>query len=199
MRFNKLYATALADYTALAADLQAKSSELDVSQKSQIQLSITHCRNHASAAVGAGTEYRVQTNERATGTQGWRTVLSYVADIAAPTAVAVSATPAATDTVIACHGATPFTVNQVIFFLNSTIANSEISTVVARDATGGSENFTVLDALTNAQAATTYYSGVETPVMVLDVRGMQRLRVVVNNANGTTNRAIVYRIAVITE
>jgi hypothetical protein len=74
-----------------------------------------------------------------------------------------------------------------------------MSKVVAVDATGGAEYFDILHGLTSTQAAGTYYNKGEKYVITLNVEGLTRLKVAVNNNNGTTNQAIVSKVEAITQ
>lgn len=184
--------------TAIAADAQQKSSILDVEFMDQILVFIDHARDHASAFVGNGTEYRVEVSEKATGNDTWRVLYSVVCGIAAPSDIATDETEPVAETEISC-GATLPAAGDYVFFKNATIGNSEWVTVIAIDASGGTEHFDISDGLTNEQAAIAHvYNKAEHFALNLDLKTATRLRVVVNNAKGTTNRAIVSRIAAIT-
>lgn len=196
---KKTIETELEAITAVAANVQSKSSELSLTgQEQQVTIFIDHAKDHASASVGQGTEYVIQVSEKATGDNAWRTLASFTAIITAPSAIATDAEEAVGQTVIEC-GATVPAVGDIVFFKNATIANSEWSNVIARVTTGGSETFTIEDGLTNVQAAGTYYTQGEQFVVTIDVKSIKRLRVVCNNTKGTTNRAIVWRCAAITQ
>ncbi|MFH1483693.1 MAG: hypothetical protein ABIG98_05530, partial [Chloroflexota bacterium] len=96
------------------------------------------------------------------------------------------------DTLINIGANTP-AVGDHIFWQNSTLSLSEWGKVVAIVA---GVSFTLLDGLTNSQeAAQTIYNKAERFVLSLNVESFTRLRVVVNNANGTTNVAVISRIA----
>ena len=194
---TKTIETELLAITAVAADAQQKSSELDVSSYRTATVFIDHARDIADAAVGAGTEYRIQASEKATGNDTWRTLYSVVCDITAASSIVMDGTEAAGSTVIEC-GATLPAAGGTVFFKNATLANSEWGKVVSIVATGGSESFTLSDGLTNSQAAITLFNKAEQFVITLNLETIKRIRVIVNNNNGTTNRAIVSRIACIT-
>ena len=184
--------------TAVAADAQSVSSTLSVYQKKRVTVMIDHAKDNALAAVGAGAEYRVQVSEKDSGNDTWRSLAAVTAQITVPVAVVTDNNEAAGQTVIECGAVVP-AVGDIIFFKNAVIANSEWARVVAVDATPGTENFTIADGLTNAQAAGTYYTQGEHFVATVEVRAVTRLRVIANNANGSTNRAVVFRVAAITE
>jgi hypothetical protein len=198
MAYNKTIETELQAISTLAANVNAVSSVLDVSAKSTATIFIDHARDAATAFVGAGTEYRVEISERATGNCCWRTLYSVVCDITAASSIVMDAQEAAAATQIET-GATLPAVGDIVFFKNATIANSEWSKVISRVTTGGSESFTILDGLTNIQPAITLFNKAEQFVLSLNVKGATRLRVVANNNNGTTNQNIVWRCAAITE
>ena len=194
----KTIQTELQGITAVAADVQSVSSVLNLAKARRVSIFIDHAKDNASASVGQGAEYIIQVSEKATGNETWRALAAFTAAITAPTAPVTDAEEAAGQTVIEC-GATVPAVGDIVFFKNATIANSEWANVIARVTTGGSETFTIESGLTNIQAAGTYYTQGEYFVVVLDVSAITRLRVVCNNTKGTTNRAIVWRVAAITE
>ena len=191
---SKTIETELLAITAVAANAQQKSSELDTSSMNQATVFIDHARDAAAAFVGAGTEYRIEVSEKATGNDTWRTLYSVVCGIAAASSIVMDAEEAAGQTVIEIGATTP-AVGDIVFFENGTIANSEWGKVVAISA---GVSFTLQDGLTNTQAAITLFNKAEQFVLNIGLKTAKRLRVIVNNNNGTTNRAIISRIAIIT-
>ena len=184
--------------TAVAAGGQAVSTPVNVASERVIQVFIDHARDSATAPTVAGTEYRIEAAQTAAGNDTWRTIYSFNCDLAAPSAIVTDALEAVGQTVIEC-GATGPAIGDIVFFKNATLANSEWSRVVDRVTTGGSESFTVLDGLTNAQAAGTYYNKAEQFVVKLDIATVTRIRVVANNtAPGGVAQPIVCRAACIT-
>lgn len=194
----KTIQTELKAITAVAADVQSISSTLALTGIKKVAVFIDHAKDNASASVGQGTEYVVQVSEKATGNDTWRALASFTAAITAPTAPITDAEEAAGQTVIEI-GATLPAVGDIIFFKNATIANSEWGNIIAVTSAGAASTFTLESALTNTQAQGTYYTQGEHFVLVIDVEALTRLRVVCNNTKGTTNRAIVWRCAAITE
>jgi len=199
VRADKTIESELKAITEVSAGSQSKSSELDVSgQEGQVTLFIDHAKDAAGAAVGQGTEYVIQASQKASGNDTWRAIASFTAEITAPTAVTTDGEETAGATDIECGASVP-AVGDIIFFKNATLANSEWANVIAVDATGGSEYFTLEDGLTNTQAAGTYYTQGEQFVVTIDIHSITRLRVVCNNTKGTTNQAVVWRCAAITQ
>ena len=195
----KTIQTELLAITAVAADAQQKSSELALTGIKKAAVFIDHGRTATTAFVGAGTEYRVEVSEKASGNDAWRTLASVPCGIVAASEITADGNEAAAQTVIEC-GATYPALGDIVFWENATLANSEWGKVVARVVTGGSESFTLQDGLTNAQtAAKLIYNKAEQFVLNLDVEVFTRMRVIVNNNNGTTNVAIKSRVACITE
>jgi len=193
----KTIETELKALTEVAADVQSLSSILDVSAKRRVTILIDHAKDNALASVGQGTEYVVQVSEKATGNDTWRSLAAFTAAITVPTAMVSDNPEAIGATVIECGAVVP-AIGDIVFFKNATLALSEWANVVARNIGGGTESVTLESGLTNAQAAGTYYTQGEHFVLTIDVEALTRLRVVCNNQKGTTNRAIVYRVAAIT-
>ena len=195
---NKTVQTELLAITAIAADSQQKSSTLSVSHINKASIFIDHARDATAAFVGNGTEYRIEVSEKATGNDTWRTLYSVVCGIAAASDIVMDESEPAAETEIKT-GATLPAVGDIVFFKNATIANSEWAKVISIDASGGTEHFDIQDGLTNTQAALAHmYNKSEQFVLNLDLKVATRLRVIVNNNKGTTNQAIVSRIACIT-
>jgi len=188
---TKTIQTELNIIAAVAADAQDKSSELALTNMKKVAIFIDHARDATGAFVDAGTEYRVEVSEKATGNDTWRTIASAVCGIAAALGHVMDAEEAAGQTLIEIGATTPL-VNDIQFFKNATIGNSEWGKIVA---VVDGVSFTLQDGLTNTQAAITTYSQGEHFVLLLDVEAYTRLRVICNNNNGSTNQNIVWRCA----
>lgn len=199
MSLFKKIETELLAITAVAADVQSVSSELDITGRSikKVTVFIDHAKDAALASVGQGTEYVIQVSEKASGNDAWRSLASFTAAITAPTAVVTDASEAAGQTVIEI-GATIPAVGDIVFFKNATIGSSEWANIIAVVSAGAASTFTIESALTNTQAQGTYYTQGEHFVLTIDAEAITRLRVVCNNTKGTTNKAIVWRCAAIT-
>jgi len=193
---TKAIETELLAITAIAADAQQKSSELALTNMKKASIFIDHGRTATTAFVGAGTEYRVEASQKATGNDAWRTIASVVCGIATAVEITADANEAAAQTLIEI-GANEPALGDILFWENATLANSEWIKVVAVVA---DTSFTCQDGLTNAQtAAKLIYNKAEQFVLNLDVEPFTRMRVIVNNNNGSTNVAIKSRVACITE
>ena len=198
---TKTIQTELLAITAVAANAQQLSSVLNVSTIFQATIFVDHARDTSdlAAMVGNGTEYRVQISQKATGNDTWVDISGGTVEsaITASASIVMDAQETAGATQIET-GATLPVVGDLVFFQNATLANSEWGRVVSRVTTGGSESFTLQDGLTNTQAAITVSNYAARWALVLDVLSYTRLRVVVNNNKGTTNKPINCRIAAIT-
>lgn len=192
----KTIQTELLAITKVAADAQQKSSELTLTNIKRVVIFVDHGRTATTAFVGAGTEYRIEASQKATGNDTWRTIDSDTCVITAATEITADGAEATGQTLIEIGANTPVA-GDIVFWENATLANSEWMKVVAIVA---GTSFTILDGLTNDQAAAKkIYNKGEQFVSNLDVTGYTRLRVIVNNNNGTTNAQVVSRIAAITE
>jgi len=183
----------LAAIQTLAADLCAVSSTFTANGKLTVNIQIIHAKDNASASVGAGTRYTI---EQFIGGD-WRPLYWVQTGITAPTAVVTDGVENIGQTVIEC-GATVPAIDDIVCFKNADPLLSEFKRVVARVTTGGSETFTIKDALTNQQAQGTYYTQVEMFNIKLDLKGIIQLRVHANNNLGTTNRAVIWQVSLIT-
>lgn len=194
----KTIETELLAITQVAANAQQLSSELNLSDnmKNVVSITVAVGRTATTAFVGAGTELRVEASSKASGNDAWHTVASYVCDIAAATAITADGAEAAGQTLIEIGANTP-AVNDICFWENATIGNSEWMKVVAISA---GVSFTIQDGLTNAQAAAKLiYNKGEKWNVLLDCSAYTRIRVVINNNNGTTNVAVDCRVSAITQ
>lgn len=190
----KIVRTELKAITAVAADVQSISSELDLTQVDRVSIKIDHAKDNASASVGQGTEYVIQVSAKATGNDTWRTLQIFTMATTVPTAMI--ADNAEVGPVIECGVVTPV-VGDILFFKLATLANSEWANVIARS---DGISVTLENTLANAIAAGgTYYTQGSHMVAQLDVQAEVRLRVVCNNTKGSTNRACVWRASAITQ
>jgi hypothetical protein len=200
-KYTNTVQTDLAIIQTLAADLVYRTDDTAdflTAGKLSASIGIWHAKDSASAPVGAGTKYTIEKSYTLTGDDNWMSLYWVQAGITAPTAMVTDGEEVATSTVIECGNVIP-AVGDIICFKNATIGLTEFREVIARVTTGGSETVTLKDALTSTQAQGTYYTQVEKfDINLLNLKGVVRLRVFVNNNLGTTNRAIIFRIALTT-
>lgn len=192
----KTIQTELLAPTAVAANAQQLSSVLALANVKKATIFVDHGRTATTAFVGAGTEYRIEASQKAAGNDTWVPLASVVCDIAAATAITADGNEATGETVIDIGANTPAK-GDYIFWQNANLALCDWGKVVAITA---GVDFTLQDGLTNAQlAAQLIYNKAERFALSLDVEAFTRMRVVVNNNNGTTNVNIVSRVACITQ
>jgi hypothetical protein len=199
---TKTVQTELIPWTLIAAAAQLKSSVFDISLYKKGVISIDIGRTVATAFVGSGTEIRVLASMKDSGDEAWFPLVSYVADIVAASTIATDNLEAVGQTRIECGATLPAVGDYVFFYHAGTpaeVATSEISKVTAIDATGGSEYFDILHALSYAHASGNYFNKGEKAVFAVDMSGIKRIEVIVNNNNGSTNQAICARVSMITE
>jgi len=193
-KYTNTVQTDLAIIQTLAADLVVKSSEYTTSGKLSASIGIWHAKDHASASVGGGTKYTVEKSYALTGDDSWMPITWVQAGLTAPTVITTDAEEAPGQTLIEIGVTTPV-VGDIICFKNSTIGLTEFREVIAISA---GVSCTLKDGLTNTQAQGTYNTQVEKFDIKIDLKGIVRLRVFVNNNLGTTNRAIIFEIKLTT-
>lgn len=180
--------------TAVAAGVQSKSTEQDCSTAISCMVHIDHGLD--SATTPTGTQYLIQISHEDTGDNAWHDhPSSVITGTTAPTAIATIAEETAGATVIECGASLP-ALNDVVFFKNSTLANSEFVNVVDRVTTGGSESFTLRDGLKNTQAAGTYYNKAELFSRFVNLESVKRIRVVCNNNYVAGGASCVWRCTI---
>lgn len=192
---TKTIQTELLAITAIGAGNQQLSSVLDVSTALAATLLIDHAPDSATAPT-IGTEYRVEVSEKASGNDTWRPLYSFVTGIVAANLKTVQATQNAGSTTITHTVAGTYVQDDIIFFKNSTIANSEWAKITSITSTTVE---VISDGLTNNQGGQQMINKCEFFVVPVDCTSIKRIRVVVNNKFGAgTTIAIVSRIAAIT-
>lgn len=190
--YTKTVQTELQAITNVSASAQSVSAVLSVSS----QLSITVYIDVAPEASNTpGTQFRVESSQKASGNDTWITIGSVVSTSATVNSNAVDGTEAVGQTVIEETTTTGLDRNQYIFFKNTTIGNSEWTRLVSFT---GSTSFTIQDGLTNAQTGSTWYNQAERFALKFDLSSIQRIRVVCNNNFGASAVAVNWRAAATT-
>jgi hypothetical protein len=191
----KVVETELLAWQLVAAGAQAKSSAFSLTGKKKLSVSIEIGRTVATAMVGTGPEIRVLASMKDSGDDAWFPLVSYVGDIGGAATIATDATEAIGQTRIETGATLPAVGDYVFFYNSSDVPSSEMSKVIKIDATGGSEYFDILHALTYAHASGNYFNKGEKAVFVIDVEAIKRIEVICNNNNGSTNQAICTRVS----
>jgi len=192
---NKTIQTELLAITAIAANNQQISSVLDVSTVLAATIFIDHAPDSATAPT-KGTEYRIEASEKSSGNDTWRPIVSLVTGIVAANLKTVSGTLSAGAVAVTHTAAGTYVQDDIVFFKNSTIGNSEWGRLVS---IGSTTTETLADGLTNAQTSSQIINKCEQFVVPVDCTAIKRIRVVVNNKyQAGTTIAIVARIAAIT-
>lgn len=125
-----------------------------------------------------GTEIRIESSDASSGDEGWKILGTFLSTTSVVNSNAVDGTEAAGSTVIEETVTTNLAEGQLIFFKNTTIADSEIG--ILEDLTG-STSFEVLEGITNAQTGSTWYNRAEKFTWSRTLDGITRLQVVANN------------------
>ncbi len=182
---------------AIAVSTQVKSTTLDVTGVRKATFFIYHARAGSAAFATNGTEYRIESSPKDSGNDAWSTVASVECGSAVAMTAAASADASAGASTILILSGTAMTLGGLYFWVHGVAASCEWMKV---SAISGTASFTVLDALTNPHAAASIIvGGAEQFVINLDVEGLTRARVVVNNNNTGASQAIYARVAAITE
>lgn len=192
--------TDLIAWSAVAAADQNIGTELDCRDKLWAMIGIFFGLD--SASTPPGTEVLIQKSDKDSGNDSWVTIDRIITGATAPATIAnANAQAVGTGGVgspIRC-GATVPALADMILFKNATLSLSEIGSVVARVTTGGSESYTLRDALTNAQAAGNYYTKAEKYSRLYNLAGIRRLRPVVNNNYAASPVSCVVRVSCVAE
>jgi hypothetical protein len=194
---EKTIGTELLPITAVAASSIVASSVLSSTTAKKATLFIDHGRTVVTAFGTNGTQYIVQTSEKANGNDTWVDLTSFTCVPTVSVAVVADGDAAAGASTILC-GTAVAVMGDNVFWANSTaITQGEWGKVAA---VSGTVSFTLLDPLTNAQDSdTNIFTQAEHFALVVDMESLLRLRVVVNNNASGTTYAIQSRVAVITE
>lgn len=173
---TKTVQTELKAITNVAANGQSISSVFDADSRIAGNIFID-CSPEATNTNG--TEFRIETSQKASGNDTWVLYRSIISTIATVNSSAPDATEPIGETVIAEATTTNLASGQIVFFKNATLGNSEWGRIVAFTA---STSFTLLDGLTYEQSATsTWYNRGERFIIPVDFTSVRRIRVVCNN------------------
>lgn len=192
--------TDLIAWSAVAAAAQNIGNELDCRDKLWAMIGIFFGLDSASTPVG--TEILIQKSDKDSGNDSWITIDRIITGTTAPATIANDGSQAAgtgaDGSPILC-GATVPALGDMMLFKNAILSLSEIGIVVARVTTGGSESYTLRDALTNAQASGNYYTKAEKYSRLYNLAGIRRLRPAVNNNYAASPASCVVRVSCVAE
>jgi hypothetical protein len=176
--------------TSTAADASVAYSSVDV---------LPYIAGDVRVRMGRGTgtvftvapKIRIQKTYATSPTANqWVDALVYTCQLGVATigSTAVSGTEAAGQTVISLTSGTNFTAGDYIFFHNTTIGNSEWSWIVSK----ATNDITVQEAIVNAQTGATCRNQAEQFNDAIDLKGVQKLRVVVDGAG--SGQAVIVEV-----
>lgn len=196
MTSSKEIQTELRQITLVSAGSQDISSILDVTTYRRLIIYIDHAQyNTGLAGYNSPTEYRIETSEKSSGNDTWRTVYSVTADSNSGLQVNTDKVELPGATRIETNDQVPSNGNIMFFYNPTSVQASEWAKIINRNTAVGSEYVDIQDGLTYQQYSDSYYNKSEHYIVNLNVSAMARIRVVCNNNNSTNNIAIIWRCA----
>lgn len=173
----------------IAASTGIRSDVISFDRKLKAKFYIYFGREAATAA-GAGVNIRIESSSESSGDGNWIPESIFTTQFAAVSDEAVSGTEAAGQTVISVASTTGLTAQDIVFFFNSTIGNSEWGRITSIST---NTSITLEDALTNAQTGSTIYDGAEMFVSEINVEAGVRYSAYVDGSLFTQPFAIRVR------
>lgn len=189
---TKTQGTVIHAVQSVASNTVIISSAVDVATKIAAMIGISFGRRSASALT-AGVEIRVEASATSSGDSNWYPLTTFLTNVAAVEAEAVSGTVNAGTNVITVASTSGLVAGDLVFIDNTTIGNSEFGRVKAIST---NTSITIEDNLANAQTGATIYDGAEFFLAQLDLSSVGRLRVVVDAKN--TGAAIAVKATMVT-
>ncbi len=170
------------------------SDAVDISDVEKVAF---HCLlgRLATSAFTAGVKINVAVSPFASGDgeNYWSTAVSMLSSVGANIGdEAVNGTCAAGQATVGMASTTNFTVGELVYIDNPTLANSEFGQVVAVTT---NTSVTLLRNLDNAQTGATVWGQAERFSCELDVSAYQRLQIVVDGSGAGQNFAVMASIA----
>ncbi len=141
------------------------------------------------------TELRIEGSNQASGNEFWRTVQTYTTRVTQSVTSAVDGTENAGSTLIEEATTTGLFSTGIIYFSNTTPANSEWAEVIDVNT---NVDFTIKDGLTRAQTGSSWFTQAEHWTRWINLAPLLRIRAVVFNNRGSTNRNIHVRCGLVT-
>jgi len=182
--------TVIQDWTAVAQNTVAKSSEIDLTKKDGGLLSIQAALDTATAHTG--TRFIPQISFSASGNEDWVNLTEFVGLIGTANSEAITNNPlAAGGVTITCASTTGYTtLAQRVFIEDATLINSEI---VIQNAVTTDTSIGLLDGVTNAHANTAVLYNVALLQVVSIPEGALRLRLIVDNSYDADGSTLNYK------
>lgn len=182
--------TTLFAITNVGSNTISTGSAVDVSTYYEVGIGILFGRT-SGTALSVQPKIRLQFTGKnsSPGVNDWVTFATFTPAVGASIgAQAVSGTASAAATSVTLAAGTNFAAGNFVFFLNSTLANSDWSRVQSIS----SATLTLGEGIVNAQTGSTCYSQAEEyAVDSLSVLGMSKIRVQVDNS-GTGQGIVVW-------
>lgn len=179
--------TAVDEWASIAQNAVREGATTDVSGDYDVILHIDVALTTGGTAH-TGTKVDIQISSNTSGDEDWSTYRSFVSVTGTPNSEAVTGTEAIGATVIECAstvGLYDDDETRFIFFLNGTVADSELGYLVSHVA---NVSVTVQDGITNAQTSSTMYDIAQTYTIQIPF-STNRVRVMYDNtfdSNGST-------------
>ena len=146
-----------------------------------------------TTAVSPGTQFRVEVSAKTSGNDSWMAATTWSAGSAAAMSCAASASgtsAAIGSTLLTITSGTAGVVGDYLCFTTGTIEWGRVA------ATSGTASISMQDAFTYAHvAATGIFGGASNTAVQVDMRGIVRARVVVDNNTPATAQPIFFRAA----
>src|SRR3990172_2152718 len=179
---------AVDEWASVAQNAILEGATTDISTAYDIILHIDMALSSATAQTN-GAKVEVQISSATSGDEDWSTFASFIGPTGTANSEAVSGTEAAGSTVIECAstlGLYDDDETRFIFFLNGTVANSELGLLVSHVA---NTSVTVQDGITNAQTSSTMYDIAKRYVVQLPFSA-NRVRVIYDNTRDATGSTV---------
>lgn len=186
---NKTQGISVMSLQTVSASSGVRSSVISFARDLKAKFFI-HFGREAATAAGAGVNIRIESSSESSGDNNWFPEAIFTTQFAAVSDEAVSGTEAAGQTVIGVASTTGLTAQDLVFFFNGTIGNSEWGRIKSIST---NTSITLEDALTNAQTGSTIYDGAELFICEINVEAGVRYSAYIDGSLYTQAFAIEVR------
>lgn len=152
-----------------------------------------HFGRAATTGLTVGVNFRIEGSPKTSGDGHWFPLAQFLTDVAAAESEAVSGTVSSGTNVITVASTTNLVAGDNVLLLNGTVANSEWGRVKS---ISSNTSITIEDNLVNAQTGGTIYDQAQFFVANVDLSGVNRIRVVVDNKG--SGQAVVAEVELVT-